>query len=242
MPTHGSVADVYAPGFDFGAFLKTAKISGTQDVADSTSFASNGAKEYVAGLKDGKLTASGMWMFTEDSTTDIDVAMDTLEGLTDQPWAYFPRGDAFGYPCKLVTGTVTKWDIESPIDDVTKAELEVQSTVTGGGVESLLVHRALATAGTGTDVAGTSIDNGAASTNGGVGYVINTAYTSGANAVKIQHSTDDSVWVDLITFTSIGAANVAERIAVSGTINRYTRCIHTITTTAKTYGCAFGRE
>lgn len=242
-PVHGSQADIYAPGFDFGSFLKSVKASGTQDVADSTSFASGGVKEYTAGLKDGTLSASGMWMWTALSTTDIDVVMESLKQVTDKPWAYFPRGDAFGYPCKMLTGTVTKWDIESPIDDVTKAELEVQSTVSGGGIENMLVHRALSTANTGTDVAGTAIDNGAATTTGGVGYVINTAYTSGANAVKIQHSTDNSVWADLITFTSIGAANVAERIelAAGTTVNRYTRCIHTITTTAKTYGCSFGR-
>lgn len=243
MPTAGHVADIYAPGFDFGSFLKTIKASGSQDVADATSFNSGGVKEYITGLKDGTLSASGMWMSTAASTTDIDIVMANLLQTTDKPWTYYPRGDAFGYPCKMLTGTVTKWDIESPIEDITKAELEVQSTVSGGGIENLLVHRALATAGVSGGTGGTAIDNGASTATGGVGFVINTTYTSGANAVKIQHSVDNSVWVDLITFTSIGAANVAERIelAAGTTVNRYTRCFDTITTTAKTYGCSFGR-
>jgi hypothetical protein len=243
-PVHGSAAELYAPGYDFGAFIREATTDSKTDEHDVTTFASNGNKEFILGLREGELTAEGLWMGTPAVTTDIDPIMAGFLGDENLPWLFMPSGDTFGTPAKLINGHVTKWTCESPVKDVNKCSLAVTGSTTTGGIEPVLIHRALATAGTGTDVAGTAIDNGAASTNGGVGYVINTAYTSGALAVKIQHSTDNSVWVDLVTFTSIGAANVVERIAVAPgtTVNRYTRCIHTVTTTAKTYACSFGRK
>lgn len=241
---HGSAAELFAPGYDFGAFVREATTDSKTDEHDTTVFADNGNKTFILGLREGELTAEGLWMGTPSVTDDIDPLVSAWLGDEDLPWLYMPAGDTFGLPARLLQGHITTWKIDGSVKDVNKFSLAVKSSLNTGGIEPVLIHRALATAGTGTDVAGTAIDNGAATTNGGVGYVINTAYTSGANAVKIQHSTDNSVWVDLVTFTSIGAANVVERIAVAPgtTVNRYTRCIHTITTTAKTYACSFGRK
>jgi hypothetical protein len=77
----------------------------------------------------------------------------------------------------------------------------------------------------------TVVDNAAASTNGGAGYFHNFQLSAGTVSVKLQHSTNNSTWSDLVTFTNVTVADtrVSERIAVAGTINRYTRAVYTIT-------------
>lgn len=72
-----------------------------------------------------------------------------------------------------------------------------------------------------------SVDNGAASTGGAVAFLHLTQPDAaiGTNnwSLVIEHSADDSSWSTLITFTANGSTLTAERQAVSGTVNRYTR-------------------
>lgn len=240
---HGSGSKVYAPGFDFGDFLRQTKVGREKDVYDSTVFNSDGNKEFTAGLRDGTLTAEGLWVGAPSVTTDIDPAMNTIDDGVARPWLYLPYGDTLGNRGNLLTGIITKWEPESPVDDINKCALEVQSSESGAGVENVKVHRALASAAIATDSAGTAVDNGASSANGGVGFLLVTDNaTPGTATVKIQHSTDNSVWVDLISFTAVNTANQAQRVAVSGTVNRYTRVIHTVATAAVTYHASFGRK
>lgn len=75
-----------------------------------------------------------------------------------------------------------------------------------------------------------SVDNGASSANGGVGYLHILGLSAGDTITgKVQHSTDNAAWSDLITFTLDGSALDAERIEVSGTVNRYVRASYTVT-------------
>lgn len=104
-----------------------------------------------------------------------------------------------------------------------KAEGDYQ--VTGPVEEGVIVHRLQAeTADPGT---GTSVDNLASSANGGAGYLQVNALTLGGFTnviIKIRHSTDNAVFVDLITFTPVTVAPpYGQRLTVAGTINRYTR-------------------
>lgn len=76
-----------------------------------------------------------------------------------------------------------------------------------------------------------SLDNGASSANGayGVLHITTSAGSMASNSwvVKIQDSTNDSAWSDLITFTANGATATAEWGSVSGTVDRYTRVVMT---------------
>jgi hypothetical protein len=54
--------------------------------------------------------------------------------------------------------------------------------------------------------------------------------TTDTYVVKVQHSTDNSSWADLITFSADGKTLLAERQAIaSGTINKYRRVVATRT-------------
>lgn len=242
MPTHGYKARVYAPGFNLNTFLRSTKIGCSKDIADSTVFASNGDKEFTAGLREGTLTAEGLWVGRPTIADDIDPVLEALDDDTARPWLYLPEGDAHANPGRLVTGLLVKRDTETPVDDVNKAEIEVQAS-DGNGIEHLLVHRALASASVASNVGSTSIDNGASSSDGGVGYLLVTSNaTPGTATVKIQHSDDNATWVDLVSFSAVNTANKFQRVAVGGTIERYTRCIHTVATGAVTFHASFGRK
>jgi hypothetical protein len=77
---------------------------------------------------------------------------------------------------------------------------------------------------------GTSVDNGAASTNGGAGYLqILTPTSTDTYVIKVQHSTDGSAWVDLITFSANGGLRTSEQQEVTGNVYRYIRVLATRT-------------
>ena len=67
-----------------------------------------------------------------------------------------------------------------------------------------------------------SVDNGASSAGGLSGFISAMSLASGTATVKIQHSTNDSAWSDLVSFTAV-TGQTAERISVTGTVNRYIR-------------------
>lgn len=75
-----------------------------------------------------------------------------------------------------------------------------------------------------SDSNGSSLDNGAGTSNGGTGIChITGVSASDTIQVTVQHSTDNSSWSDLVVFTIDGSAVAAERIEVTGTVNRYLR-------------------
>ena len=87
---------------------------------------------------------------------------------------------------------------------------------------------------------GTSVDNSASSASGGAGYLQAFSLSSGTPVVKIQHSSDNSSFSDLITFTASTAIS-SEYLTVSGTVNRYIRVISTGTFSNLNFACLFYR-
>ncbi len=74
-----------------------------------------------------------------------------------------------------------------------------------------------------------SLDNGASSSDGGVGWLHIAALSAGDTiTVVIQDSPDDAAWADLITFTLDGTAITSERLTVAGTVDRYTKAEYTV--------------
>jgi hypothetical protein len=107
--------------------------------------------------------------------------------------------------------------------------LNVTYTVTGTKDEGVILEPDSARTVSWT---GAAVDNAVLTSNGGAGHLQVTAYSGLTGVVaKVQHSVDNSVWVDLVTFTNVTSAPNAQRIAVSGTVNRWLRSIGTVTGT-----------
>lgn len=221
---HGSASDAYFNGYNLGDGINSCKSSHQKDLQEVTVFNNAGAKTYHGNvIKSGSVEASGFYDSIVTDDTDmldyaLSAAVNNQSAVTDQ-LLYFPygantladRGIAF-------QGYVDKYDIGSPNDAMT----DISMSMTGcHGREPVLLLAARAAR---TDsFTGSSIDNGASSANGGAGFLQVFDWTSGSVPVLIEHSTDNSVWSTLITFTAVGADHAKERIAVTGTVNRYIR-------------------
>lgn len=175
------------------------------------------------GLGRAQLTQDGA--FFDDGTNNIHAALKTApntarvgvvanaENLLGRAFTGFLGVIAMGYEVLGQLAGLTK----------ANATYGVSGQVDEGVI--LQPHAALT-----ANTTGTNVDNTASSANGGVGYLEVSAYSGFTNVVaKIQHSADNSIWADLITFATVTAAPIAERLTVAGSVNRHTRSVVTVT-------------
>ena len=103
---------------------------------------------------------------------------------------------------------------------------KARATYRGNGVvdEGRILWTLKGTAASSTNSG--SVDAGASST-GGAGYLQVTSFTSAALATailaRVQHSSDDVTFADLISFTAATAAPAAQRIQTTAVVERYLR-------------------
>lgn len=243
MPTfrHGKNTKVYFGITDLSTYFNNGSVSSTVDTGETTTFLA-GAKTYVAGMIDSKASLSG---FFDGTAAAVDAVLATALATDDAVFTYMPEGGVLGRRCYCGWATQTSYEVTSPVSDVVSVSTEVQGD---GGLFSgvvLAVDTAVAAA---TTTNGTNVDNGALTSNGGLATLHVTANTrTGTATFKIQHSVDNSVWVDLATFTVVGVSSTtAERIAVAAgtTVNRHLRvqCVTAAGTGSITYTAAFARR
>ena len=231
---HGKDAKLYINGADVSAFFTQASSQAMADVAETTTFQQS-AKTYIAGVKDGTISAQGLFA---GAAGEAHAVLAAALGLDGSEMIFWPQGDALGAFGQGVSAEQTRYSVEAPVSGVVTTSLEAQSSV---GIEPVVSLRQLASAS--GIVAGTGVDNAASTANGGAGYLHVAGGTFTAATIKVQHSVDNSAWTDLITFTLVsGAAPVAQRSAVAGTVNRYLRSNLTALTGANiNFGLAFAR-
>lgn len=222
MPTftHGKDAKVFANGYDLSGYLSSVSVSGEADTAETSTLGST-AKTYIAGLKDATLSAEGFFS-AEVGGSDVRLASQLGTEVVFTVVLSADAVGAMGYGMKAIE---TTYEAGAEIGGAVAVSMEGQSTV---GQEPIRVLHALgAETATGT---GTSVDNGASSTNGYAAYlhVTSASGSTPSLTVKVQHSADNSSWADLATFTAVTAANAYERVTGSGTVNRYIRAQFTI--------------
>lgn len=73
---------------------------------------------------------------------------------------------------------------------------------------------------------------------GAQSYLQVTAFTGTSVTVTVQHSPDNSTWSTLVAFAAVTAAPAFQRLAATGTVDRYLRVISAGTFTAASFGCA----
>lgn len=181
-------------------------------------------KSYLMGRGEGLISFSG---FFNKDTAGSHNALKTLNTAKT-------GGVAWGNNASPTIGDIAAgmpvnqfgYQVNSNLDGLIAAAAELKSTGTALEWGTLLANS--------QNVAATaslpSHDNAASSANGGAAYLFITGVTaSDSIEVKIEDSPDDSTWSDLATFTLDGSAVDAERIAISGTIDRYTRVTATVT-------------
>lgn len=216
MPIHGKQSKVFVNGRHLSKEFTSFDLSISADTAEKSGFTDT-AKSYNPGQVDAALSLEGL--FGDEATAADKYLTDAI--AKDSIWCVFPEGDAVTKSGYGVDGINNSHKVMSTKDDNARISASCQSNVGAERIISLLPLSTKTASGSGT-----ANNNLSASTLGGSAYIQATAVT-GTVAVKIEHSTDNVTWADLVSFTDLTAAG-AERKAIAGAINQYTRATYTL--------------
>lgn len=224
MPTfrHGKSTAVLFNGTDMSPYLNEATTTQEIETAETTTFAATD-KTYIVGLADGTISTSGLF----DSTANAsDAVLNGMIQQEDNTFTVLPEGNTLGNRAIIANGELTSYEISSPVADVIAISAEIQAD---GG----LLHGVALAAGVTTSSASaatTAVNNGSATYSGGLYNLhVTSNNRDGAATIKVQHSSDDVTYADLVTFTNVSAsATVGESITSTGTVNQYLRTLSTL--------------
>jgi len=229
---HGKDTEVFFNNNDFGQYFNSIDFTRTADISETTAFG-NSAKSYVTGDKDGTVSMSGFF----DATSDA-ILQPFLGSATNTDLLIGLNGTTDGKSVLFGSGIVTNYGQSSPVGDVVATSVDMQAD--DGFFNGLVVDKATIT----TTGNSTALDNATSSTNGGGAFAIATAVSGTSTptaTIKIQHSADDTTYVDLVTFTNFTAVgSQMETIASGTTINRYLRVNYTISGTTPSFAVIVG--
>jgi hypothetical protein len=227
----GYAAKIFANEFAVCATVNAWTVTHNRAVSEVTAMcqtAGLAGTSYAPGLKSGQIALAG----PQDSTGQSlhSELLNTAAADNALQLTVLPDGDAVGKWAMFATLDVTDHATDASVTDA------VSFSATSIADESVDMGFVLHALGAETaDADGTSVDRGVgvSTTLGLVAAVHVTAY-SGLTSLelKIQHSTDNSSWSDLVSFTSItGVGNQIVKVATGTTVNRYLRTVTDVTGT-----------
>lgn len=236
MATSGTSQKILFGSTDLSTFLSDVQVAGEMGLEDSTTLGDTG-HEFTPTIENGTLSLTGF--FSGGSGEEYAILTAALGSANGEVVTYFPAGYAtIGNRASLFKTRSQNYQVGGAVAGLVGIAATLQ---TDGGFDHGVVLHAFA-AETGT-TAGASVDNGAASANGGVGNLHASAFSGTSVTPKIQHSVDDAVWVDLVAFAAVsGATSEQVTVAAGTTVNRYLRETRTGTFTSCTFAVSFSRR
>lgn len=202
----------------------------------------NTARSYITGFMNGSLDLSGVWDYDQTNLNKLhNILTSAMVGRTENIVTISLGTFASGTTAILLNAIETSNDLDAEATTLIIMQASFRAT-SGIGFGKALFNAEVDT----TTTDGTSVDNAAASANGGLFQV---HYQNGAGTedltAKIQHSTNNSTWVDLGTITvnnitGFGASSLD--IAAGTTVNRYIRAQIGVAQGALNVQAAFARR
>ena len=208
--------NLYISGFDLSGDIGAINnITTTRGVQDVTSI-NKSAHERLLTHTDSSINFNS---FFNDAALAEHAALSGLP--TTDRIVTFLMGSTLGDSACGLVGKQLNYDASRTADGGLTFSVEVQGTGTPlewgiSGTAGKVTHSSATNR--------TSIDNSASTSNGSVAYLQSFAVSSGTCIVKVQHSSNNSDFTDLITFTGVTGVS-SERGTSSGTVNRYLRVI-----------------
>lgn len=214
-------------GIDVSGVLKSFKMSSPAELKDATTLNQTINRTWRKGLTERNISGEGFFQSSAFAVADANGLFQTaLANTTGNYLILFARdGGAVGAIAEMMNSTVIKYDVESVVGELIMATFEAKASKTATGDHynvgvMLMLNTAISS---GATFAGTTYDNGA----GGTGYVaqIHVIGGDGAAQVTIQHSTNGSVWVDLVAAASYAALSATEVKSTVTAVSRYVRAL-----------------
>lgn len=224
--------------------LSTAAVDSTfdaaADTADTTTYG-NSDKTYIATLRDANINVSGL--FDASTSPAATQTMAALEGSTNTvPLSIVYGGPTAGNPARVARVLVTGVNVKAPAADVVSADYTFQA-LDGPGFGALIRTGTISTTGAGTGVS--LVPTGASTANATVIanlHVTAVTGSTGSATLVLQHSSNNSSWATLTTWTAVSAAGY-QTVVVTGA-KKYLRdnCSALSTGRTVTYTVAAGRR
>lgn len=197
------------------------------------------AKSFIPGLVTASLTASGPLDVDATSGLGFDQLATWKSGASLDPLTFAPQGLTAGNQVWIAAGYEASVTVNTTVAGTT--DWALQSQVSGVYNDNAIsLHDLTAETATGF---GTEIDTGAGSTGGAIANLHVTAF-SGFSQVVFTVATATSSggsFSDRITFTTV-TGTTSQRVAVTGTIDRYVKVSFTKTGTGSvTFAVGFAR-
>ena len=230
---------LYVMGYDLSGDANAVDSMGyTQNLMETTPLNSAAATRIV-GLADGGLTVNG---YFDNATGKIHPTFTSNSGKlpTADQVVLVPMGASVGDPSVGISAKEADYSVSRS----SGSAITVSSSFNGNGMGGEFGVMLTAHDDTHSSASsGSSVDNSASSSSGGSGYLQAISLGSGSVIVKIQESTNDSSWTDLMTFSTVGTSDVstAERLTMSGTVARYLRVTSTGTFSNAKIAVGFSR-
>jgi hypothetical protein len=205
------------------------------DDLDSTCF-QEGSHNSILGLGLGKVRFAGVF----DASASGDVQVHKLgSAVTNESNQVITvmvgqgASPAVGDPGYSLSARRINYGVDASVADILKFTSEARNVGYRGDWGKILTAGVASVTGTASHT-GSSVNHGAQTTNGGVGYLhVHTEVTSGDTfSIVIQDSADDTTYASLISFSADGTSATSERAIVTGTTDQYTRVLATRTGTA----------
>jgi len=219
--TNGLNVRLYVEGYDLSGDANALSGLGyTNELLDVTTLDVS-AKKRIVGIADAEISVDAFFDPASGRSHAVWTSNSGKQPTADQD-VLVPMGSAVGDPCVgLVSKQGTLTTTRSPGSAI--AASATYSASNGSGLDfgvMLTAHDDThASAGSGTVV-----DGGAATSNGGAGYLQLLSLDSGSVTVQIQEcATEGGSYVNIVTFSTVAAAAApaSERLTMEGTVKRY---------------------
>lgn len=234
---YGRDVRVLYAAYDLSPYFKDYSSDDNIAMLDRTTFGNN-AMVYQPGPESGQITLNGFVDNLVAGSRAILLAAKQAAG--NQVVSIFPTDyGTQGNPVNVLVSRFASFKEGGSVADLVALALTIQAD---GGIDAngVLLHPLQAETAAGNTA---SVDNAALSSNGGVGNFHATAFVGTDFTLKIQHSSNNSTWVDLITFAQITDIGSEQKVVASGTtVNRYLRVLWTGTFTSITFALSLARR
>jgi hypothetical protein len=235
----GTSLSFYANGINIANAIQSFGVNTTIEELDATAIADSGYRAFEVGFKSANLQGAGVFKWDQTNLDEIhNVLSLAFDGQLEIIVTASLASLAVGGDAILLNCNEQEYAINAPLGELITVNFNLRSN-NAFSAGKWLFNAAVAS----TTTNGTSVDNTAASTNGGLFHVHVQDGTATDCDVKVQHSTDNSVWVDLAscnTFAATGASSAT--VAAGTTVNRYIRASVTTTGGSSTVQAAFARR
>lgn len=228
MATVTRNAVLVADGFDLSSHFRSIEISQNADAPEATTFASAGSREFAKGLVERSVSGEGFFAYnsTNDALSVDKHFADKFSSSANRLITLARNGfSAPGDDAVMLNTKQASYNIQETVGEMLMTTFEAKSSLDGATHHWAANGYMLLYQSVSGVLNAASVDDGAGATTGWLAHCHVTGGTFTSVTVKIQHSTDNVTWADLITFSAFSAVGAQQSVNTSTPVNRYVRAI-----------------